>query len=73
MNVTDPASTVGLRVAKILQDRGIPQARVGEVLGIAQSQVSRRLSGEIAFDISELAALGEYLAIPLGELLDVAA
>lgn len=40
------------------------QAQLGEVLGLAQSAVSRRLNGAVEWNVSELLAIAEFLGVP---------
>lgn len=55
---------VGQNVRAELARRNISQARVAEELGISQPQVSKRLAGEIAFDVVELERLARLLDMP---------
>ena len=38
-------------------------------LDLSQQAVSRRLAGEVAFDLDELAAVAEWLGVPLQTLI----
>lgn len=50
------------------RNRVTQQALAGAV-SLSQAALSRRLRGEVAFDINELTAVASYLAIPLSNLL----
>ena len=69
MTTDNPAVAVGLRVRQALLDRGISQVQVAEALGIAQSQVSRRLAGSLAFDVVELATVARLCGVDAAEFL----
>lgn len=52
-----------------MERRGISQPTLARHLGVAQATVWRRLAGEVAFDITELAAVAAFLDIPLTDLI----
>jgi transcriptional regulator with XRE-family HTH domain len=45
--------------------QGVSQRQIGEVLGISQPQVSKRLLGEVAFNTTELEKVAEFLGVPV--------
>lgn len=45
------------------------QAKLAADLKMAQASLSRRLTGEVPFDIDELAAIARYFGVPLQSLL----
>lgn len=47
----------------------VSQTRLAEALGMSQSSVSRRLTGEAPFDVNELGAIAEVLGVELADLL----
>ncbi|MEJ9080734.1 helix-turn-helix transcriptional regulator [Gordonia malaquae] len=47
----------------------VSQQKMGAALGWSQDYISRRLTGSVAFTIDELAAVAEYLGVPLSALL----
>lgn len=55
------AANVRAEVAR----RGVSQSALAELLGMNQAGISRRLSGRIDFSASEIAALAEYLSVPV--------
>lgn len=63
------SQTVGATVRAELARRRITQRQLATVLGIAQTQVSRRLAGEVAFNVDELAVVAEFLGLPVAALL----
>lgn len=52
-----------------MSDAGTTQDRVAAALGISQPQLSKRLSGLIAFDVVDLQKIADLLSIPVGDLL----
>jgi transcriptional regulator with XRE-family HTH domain len=64
-----PAERTGAEVRGHMARVGMTQAQLGEAIGLAQTAVSRRLSGEIAFDVTELHKIAEVLGVPVAELL----
>lgn len=53
--------------------RRVPQAKLAADLKMAQASLSRRLTGEVPFDIDELASIARYFGVSLGSLLGDAA
>jgi transcriptional regulator with XRE-family HTH domain len=53
-----------------LRDAKISQESAAASLGLSQQAVSRRLSGEVDFSLTELTVVAELLSVPLSELLD---
>ena len=49
------------------------QADLGEVLGLTQGAVSKRMSGAVALDVDELARIAEFLGVPVDALITDAA
>jgi transcriptional regulator with XRE-family HTH domain len=67
---------IGARVAWYLKYSGGPrhtQAELAALLGIEQSAVSKKLSGQRPFFPHELYAIAEWLDRPLGDFLPVSA
>ena len=54
---------IGARIRVLADDRGETQAKLGEVLGIDASAVSKLLSGRRGLAASELAALCEHYGV----------
>jgi transcriptional regulator with XRE-family HTH domain len=65
----DDQRQTGERIREFMAARLVTQDRIAERLGISQSQVSRRLSGEIAFRLPELALIAHELNVPMGALI----
>jgi len=59
---------LGERIANLLEERGLTQDGLGAALGIHQSGISRRLSGDIPIRAAELIAIATFLGVSLGEL-----
>jgi len=48
-----------------------PARALAEPLGISETQVSKRLSGEVAFNVPELEIVAEVLAVPVVQFFPV--
>lgn len=66
------AQRVAAEVRAAMARRQISQTKLVELVGKSQSYWSRRLSGEVAFDIVELAAISAALDVTLSSLVDAA-
>lgn len=62
------ASRVAANARAEVARRQIRQGRIAEHLGLNQQQVSRRLTGEVEFSVSELQKLAELLEVPVATL-----
>lgn len=49
------------------------QRDLSELLGISQPQISARMNGDIAWDVTELAAIAQWLGVPVADLVKDAA
>lgn len=56
--------SVAAEVRAEMARQRISQSRVRLALGLSQSAMSRRITGELPFDVGELAALAELLGVP---------
>lgn len=72
MNKHPSAASVGAEVRGLLAKHRISQAAAGTRLGLSQAAMSRRLTGEIPFNVDELSALADLLGVPASTLLDAA-
>jgi transcriptional regulator with XRE-family HTH domain len=63
-------SALAERIQQFRRDRGWNQARLAEVLGIDQAQVSRLESGKRRVASVELATLADAFGVPVADLLD---
>jgi transcriptional regulator with XRE-family HTH domain len=59
---------IGQNVKAELIRLGIGQERLAEILGIGQSQISRRLAGSIGFEAAELVRIAADLGVPVSRL-----
>lgn len=66
-SVQDPAGYVALEIRSQMARRGWSQRRVALMLNTTQAAVSRRLTGDVAFDASELAQLAKAFGMHPGE------
>lgn len=70
MRVVNPfAESVGKRVRAEMDRQHIRQTTVARRLTISQAAVNRRLSGEIPFNVAELAAVARLLDVGICSLL----
>ena len=46
------------------------QADLGEVLGLTQGAVSKRMSGTVALDVDEVGKIASFLGVPVSALLE---
>lgn len=63
------ARQTGRKVRGQLAEHEMNQADAARVLGLSQAAVSRRLTGDVDFTVTELVRLAQWLRIPLGDLL----
>ena len=67
------AQRVGVEVRVALTRRGMTQTDLAQQLGLSQTAISRRLTGEVPFDVEELAATADFLAVEIADLFPVVA
>lgn len=65
----DIRDTLAANIRAEMARKGITQDQLGEVLGISQPQVSRRLRGDITFNVIEISRIAELVGVPAAELL----
>lgn len=61
---------IGANVRAEMARLGLSQDRLGEILGIGRSQISRRLTGAIGFEAAELVRIADELNIPVARLVE---
>lgn len=64
------SETVASEVRSILGRRMVSQRELARALNVSPNYMSRRLRGELPFDIEELMAVAHLLDIPITELVD---
>lgn len=64
-----PHERVAAEVRAELARQQMSQSELAKRLGVAQQTVSRRMTGEVPFDIAELATIAELLGVPMSQLL----
>lgn len=69
METISPARRVGDEIRAHLARRRMSQSQLGSLLGLSQTAVSRRLLGEVPFDIDELTAVADALGIDVRDLI----
>ena len=67
--MSEPHKLVAAEVRAEMARQQMPQAKLAALLGVAQQTVSRRLVGEVPFDVSELARIAEVLGVPMTQFL----
>jgi len=72
-NPPNAAATVGAEVRGLLAKHKISQTAAGTELGLSQAAMSRRLAGEIPFNVDELSKLADLMGVPLAMLMVVVA
>ena len=66
------ASTTAATVRAEMARRRVPQIKLAQHLGLSQTAISRRMSGETDFTVTELQAVAALLDVPAGDLLGAA-
>jgi transcriptional regulator with XRE-family HTH domain len=69
MTINATAAHVADAVRDAMSQRRVSQTVLGRSLGMSQTAVSRRLMGEVPFDVVELVAIAGLLHVPLSSLL----
>ena len=64
----DASAVVATNIRMLLARDQKPQAQLAVVLGITQSQLSKRLRGVILFDLEELVKVADYFRVSVGNL-----
>lgn len=71
----DSAAPVGIRrqvageVLALMGRNRVSQKRLAAELGISQQSLSRRITGEVPFDVDDLEIIARFFARPVAELL----
>ncbi len=65
----DFVQAIGAEVRGWMARERVNQTQMARLLGISQSNFSKRLRGSVPFPVSELAIIASYFGITLGELL----
>jgi transcriptional regulator with XRE-family HTH domain/Zn-dependent peptidase ImmA (M78 family) len=65
-------ATMGERVAKLREARGLTGVQLAHALGLTKQQVSKIESGARKVDVSEVAEIADVLGVTVGELLGTA-
>lgn len=73
MQNTDAASAMREAVAGAVRAemarQRIPQSALADALGLSQQAASRRIRGEVPFDVAELAGAAGLLGVPVSTLM----
>jgi transcriptional regulator with XRE-family HTH domain len=65
-----PAEIVAANVRAEMARTRTKQSDVAKAIGVGQPNVSRRLSGEVPFDVNQLAQLSALLGVSMARLLE---
>ena len=60
---------IGRNIHMMLWDRGMTNAKLGDVLGLARPTVSQRLRGVRPWTVAELLTVAAYFNVPITDLL----
>ena len=66
---TNHALRVAANVRAELARKRVPQSQIARSLHLSRAAVNRRMSGQVAFDITELYAVAEALEITVSDLI----
>lgn len=66
---TEPHKAVAAEVRAEMARQNLSQQQIARQLGVSQAAISRRLTGEIPFDIAELARIAQFLGVSLTHFL----
>lgn len=64
----DIRDTLGANIKAEMARRGATQEQLAELLGVSQGQVSRRLNGEITFNVVEVDQIATWLRVEITDL-----
>lgn len=67
--MTEPHKLVAAEVRAEMARQRMSQVKLAELLGVAQQTISRRIVGEVAFDITELVQIARVLDVPVRQFL----
>jgi transcriptional regulator with XRE-family HTH domain len=63
------ARAVAAEVRAEMARQQVNQQQVAEVLGFSRQALSRRITGEIPFDVAELGQIAHFLGVPVSRLM----
>jgi transcriptional regulator with XRE-family HTH domain len=72
-NPNPDAEMVGSRVRGLLAERKLSQSAMAARLGISKAAMSRRIAGEIPFNVAEIGSLAALLDVPASRFFEAAA
>ena len=61
-------AVVSARLRELLAARGISEVELARRMGFTQSYVSRRMRGEVAWDVDDLNRIAGHLGVPVADL-----
>lgn len=67
---TQAGFSVAANVKAEATRRGLVQSDLATALGVSRAAMSRRLTGEMEFSVSELITLADFLGVDTRQLLD---
>lgn len=67
--MSEPHKLVAAEVRAEMARQRMSQVKLAELLGVAQQTISRRLVGEVPFDVTELAQIAALLKVPATQFL----
>lgn len=63
-------SLIAGNILALMGRHRVSQRRLGEVLGLTQPPLSKRLAGKVAFDMDEIEAIAAFFDVPVTDLFD---
>ena len=64
------AERIANRIRGLMAERRVSQLALADRLGISRAAMGRRLTGEIALDVDDLAAIARVLEVPVTRLVE---
>jgi hypothetical protein len=68
--LSEPHQWVAAEVRAEMARQRVSQQTLAGAVGISQAAISRRITGEVPFDVTELARVAEVLGVPAAQFLD---
>jgi transcriptional regulator with XRE-family HTH domain len=69
MQTNTYATRVAASVRAELARKKITQGQLADALGMTQPAISRRVSGQLPFDVDEIQRIAEFLSVPVTQFM----
>lgn len=70
MSDEDLARAVGAEVRRLSEERGLSGNKLAKAAGLEQTSVAKKLRGDGAFSLRDLAAIAPVLEVKVADLID---